>query len=171
MFKVFPGYCFACICFGTVSLHECVSFEGEMNAVQLQPLPIDRTFNICWLCLCAVLEGFMAKLRTLAAEKFCWWDFSAFEADILGWQRVWWECSMNPQKLIHRSKWRARIVLFDLKIYIYLSKCFTSMFFYCNNLSGTQMKRLWNACLTWHPLEGIPFHECLFSESQLAWYP
>lgn len=47
MFKVFPGYCFACICFGTDSLHEYVSFEGEMNAVQLQPLPIDHTFNIC----------------------------------------------------------------------------------------------------------------------------
>lgn len=71
MFKVFPGYCFACMCFGTDSLHEYVSFEGKMNAVQLQPLPIDHTFNICSLCLCAVLEGFMANLRTLAAEEFC----------------------------------------------------------------------------------------------------
>jgi len=47
MFKVFPGYCFACIYFGTDSLHKYVSFEGKMNAVQLQPLPIDHTFNIC----------------------------------------------------------------------------------------------------------------------------
>lgn len=47
MFKVFPGYCFACICFGTDSIREYVSSEGEMNAVQLQPLPIDHAFNIC----------------------------------------------------------------------------------------------------------------------------
>lgn len=46
MFKVFPDCCFACICFGTDSLHEYVSFEEEINAVHLQPLPIDHTFNI-----------------------------------------------------------------------------------------------------------------------------
>lgn len=44
MFKVFPGYCLAYMCFGTDSLHECDSFEGGMNAVQLQPLPIEHTF-------------------------------------------------------------------------------------------------------------------------------
>lgn len=88
-----------------------------MNAVQLQPFPIDHTFNICWLCLCAVLERFMAKIKSTCCREillmrvFCFfWDGKESDGDVV----------RAHNTAIHRSEWRIRIVLFDLKIYIYI---------------------------------------------------